>query len=132
MGVSGALARIVDPRRAGANEGPRPKQYYIAPYLLLSSLIAFLIFRIREGMTHLFSVHDALKVAQAVLASEFMSLLLLFSLTRLEGVPRSTPLIHALILAAGLIIVSRIRTECFIRNKSIRDDCRSLRPSTSS
>ena len=69
-----------------------------------SSLIAFLIFRIREGMTHLFSVHDALKVAQAVLASEFMSLLLLFSLTRLEGVPRSTPLIHALILAAGLII----------------------------
>src|ERR1044071_5245703 len=63
----------------------------------LCSLIAFLLFRIREGMTHLFSVHDALKVGQAVLVSEFASVLLLFSLTRLEGVPRSTPIIHALI-----------------------------------
>jgi len=71
----------------------------------LCSLIAFLLFRIREGMTHLFSVHDALKVGQAVLASEFASVLLLFSLTRLEGIPRSTPIIHALILSAGLIIV---------------------------
>jgi lipopolysaccharide/colanic/teichoic acid biosynthesis glycosyltransferase len=70
----------------------------------ISSLIAFLIFRTRDGMTHLFSVYDALKVAQAVLVSEFITCLVLFSLTRLDGVPRSTPLIHALILAAGLVI----------------------------
>ena len=70
----------------------------------ISSLIAFLIFRTRDGMTHLFSVYDALKVAQAVLVSEFITCLVLFSLTRLDGVPRSTPLIHALILSAGLVI----------------------------
>ena len=69
-----------------------------------SSLIAFLIFRTRDGMTHLFSVYDALKVAQAVLVSEFITCLVVFSLTRLDGIPRSTPLIHALILSAGLII----------------------------
>jgi lipopolysaccharide/colanic/teichoic acid biosynthesis glycosyltransferase len=70
----------------------------------VSSLIAFLIFRTRDGMTHLFSVYDALKVAQAVIVSEFITCLVFFSLTRLDGIPRSTPLIHALILSAGLII----------------------------
>ena len=70
----------------------------------VASLIAFLVFRIREGMTHLFSVHDALEVAKAVLFSEFMTCLVLFSVTRLDGIPRSTPLIHALILSAGLVI----------------------------
>ncbi len=68
-----------------------------------SCLIAFLVFRIRDGMTHLFSVTDALEVAKAVFLSEFLTCLALFSLTRLEGVPRSTPLIHALLLFVGLV-----------------------------
>lgn len=68
------------------------------------SVISFLVFRTRDGMTHLFSVHDALDVGKAVLVSEFMTCLVLFSVTRLEGIPRSTPLIHALILSAGLVI----------------------------
>ncbi|HVZ52622.1 MAG TPA: sugar transferase [Pseudolabrys sp.] len=70
---------------------------------LISSLVGFLFFRIREGMTHLFSVHDALAVAKAVLLSEFVTCLVLFSVTRLDGIPRSTPLIHALLLSAGLV-----------------------------
>jgi lipopolysaccharide/colanic/teichoic acid biosynthesis glycosyltransferase len=70
---------------------------------LISSLVAFLVFRIRDGMTHLFSVNDALDIAKAVLLSELLIYLALFSLTRLEGIPRSTPLIHALLLAAGLL-----------------------------
>jgi lipopolysaccharide/colanic/teichoic acid biosynthesis glycosyltransferase len=68
-----------------------------------SSLVAFLVFRTRDGMTHLFSVNDALDVAKAVLLSEFFTCLALFSVTRLYGIPRSTPLIHALILAAGML-----------------------------
>jgi lipopolysaccharide/colanic/teichoic acid biosynthesis glycosyltransferase len=70
----------------------------------VASLIAFLIFRTRDGMTYLFSVHDALELAKAVLLSEFITFLALFSVTRLDGIPRPTPLIHALILAAGLVI----------------------------
>ena len=69
----------------------------------LSSLIAFLVFRTRDGMTHLFSVNDSLDVTKAVLLSEFFTCLALFSLTRLDGIPRSTPLIHALLLTAGLL-----------------------------
>src|SRR5262249_1173520 len=36
----------------------------------VSSLVAFLVFRTRDGMTHLFSVNDALDIAKAVLLSE--------------------------------------------------------------
>jgi len=68
-------------------------------------MLAFLIFRIREGMTHLFSVNDALDVAKAVVFGELMTCLILFSVTRLNGVPRTTPVIHALLLAAALVIV---------------------------
>src|SRR5262249_4805072 len=69
----------------------------------VSSLLAFLVFRTRDGMTHLFSVNDALEATKAVLLSEFLTCLALFSLTRLDGIPRSTPLIHALLLVAGLV-----------------------------
>jgi lipopolysaccharide/colanic/teichoic acid biosynthesis glycosyltransferase len=68
-----------------------------------SSLVAFLLFRTRDGMTHLFSVNDALDVTKAVLVAAFLTYLALFSLTRLEGIPRSTPLIHAMLLTAGLL-----------------------------
>src|SRR3954471_19392303 len=64
----------------------------------LGSVLGFLIFRIRDGMTHLFSVHDALQVAKAVVLAESLICFVLFSATRLEGIPRSTPFIHALIL----------------------------------
>jgi len=39
---------------------------------------------------------DALDVSKAVIAAELLSCATLFSLTRLEGIPRSTPIIHAL------------------------------------
>src|SRR5438034_273176 len=63
-------------------------------------------------MTRYFSVHDAIDVTKAVAISAFLSYVAVFTLTRLEGVPRSTPIIHALILAAGLIgarIFTRLR-----------------------
>src|SRR5262245_45828348 len=83
-------------------EGWPPVALYCA-IAFVSSLVAFLVFRTRDGMTHLFSVSDALEVAKAVLLSEFFTCLALFSLTRLDGIPRSTPLIHALLLTAGLL-----------------------------
>src|SRR5438105_873492 len=67
------------------------------------SLIFFLAFRLRDGMTRFFSVHDALIVVKAVAAAALLTSLVLFTFTRLEGIPRSTPLIHALILAGGLL-----------------------------
>jgi lipopolysaccharide/colanic/teichoic acid biosynthesis glycosyltransferase len=92
-----------------------------------SSLVAFLVFRTRDGMTHLFSVNDALDVAKAVLFSEFFTCLALFSLTRLDGIPRSTPLIHALLLAAGLLCA-----RAFVRSaQSERDLAHTVQHKTS-
>jgi lipopolysaccharide/colanic/teichoic acid biosynthesis glycosyltransferase len=75
---------------------------------LLCALIAFLAFRLHAGMTSYFSVHDVLDVVKAIVFAEFLIFLFLFTFTRLEGIPRSTPLIHAFVLGAGLIAVRAV------------------------
>src|SRR3984893_11302150 len=67
------------------------------------ALLAFLVLRIQDGMTRHFSVHEALDIVEAVLFAELMTLAALFTLTRFDGIPRSIPLIHGLLLAGGLI-----------------------------
>ncbi len=68
------------------------------------AFLSFLVFRISDGMSHLFSVHDVLAVCGAVATTVASSSLTLFVLTRMEGVPRSTPLIYALVLGSGLVL----------------------------
>jgi lipopolysaccharide/colanic/teichoic acid biosynthesis glycosyltransferase len=75
-------------------------------YWVLSSgfaLLAFFALRIHDGLTRYFSVHQALDVAEAVLFAELMTCAVMFTVTRLDGIPRSMPLIHGLLLAGGLI-----------------------------
>ena len=93
-------------------------------YCLVSlafSLIAFAAFGIRDGMPRYFSVHDAIDLAKAVVVGELMTCVVLFTFTRLDGIPRSTPLIHALILGAGLI------TARALAHLTARDDRRADR-----
>ena len=86
-------------------------------YCLISAsfaLLAFLMFRLHDGIARYFSAHDALDVVKAVICAELVTSLLFFTVTRLEGIPRATPIIHALILAAGLItarIIARVFDE---------------------
>src|SRR3984893_14659905 len=79
------------------------------------ALLAFLVLRIQDGMTRHFSVHEALDIVEAVLFAELMTLAALFTLTRFDGIPRSMPLIHGLLLAGGLIgtrmIIRTVRGE---------------------
>ena len=78
------------------------------------SAIALLGFRVQDGIARYFSVYDMLEVCKAVTAAELLTCLALFSLTRLEGIPRSTLIIHVLIFGVGLIAVRtliRILTE---------------------
>jgi lipopolysaccharide/colanic/teichoic acid biosynthesis glycosyltransferase len=80
-------------------------------YWLISfafSLFAFAAFRLRDGMARYFSVHDAVEIAKAVFVAALLTCLVLFTVTRLEGVPRSTPIIHALILSLGLVAVRAV------------------------
>jgi lipopolysaccharide/colanic/teichoic acid biosynthesis glycosyltransferase len=71
----------------------------------LSSIFALLIFRLQDGMKRYFSVHDALDVAKAVIFTELLICILLFSVTRLAGIPRSTLFIHGVLFAGGLVTI---------------------------
>ena len=85
-------------------------------YWVLSAgfaVLALFAFRLQDGMTRYFSVHEALDIAEAVLFAELMTFAVLFTLTHLDGIPRSMPLIHGLLLATGLLaarVVVRIVT----------------------
>ena len=78
----------------------------VGSYSLVSlafSLSAFQVLGISGIIARYISVRDLLNIAKAVLAGELMTATALFTVTRLDGVPRSVPAIHALILGAGLI-----------------------------
>jgi len=68
------------------------------------ALVAFLAFRLNDGLSRYFSVHDAINIIKASAAAGVMTAVVLFTFTRLEGIPRSTPLIYVFILATGLIV----------------------------
>jgi lipopolysaccharide/colanic/teichoic acid biosynthesis glycosyltransferase len=89
-------------------------------YWVLSAgfaIVAFFAFRLQDGMTRYFSVHEALDIAEAVLFAELMTFAVLFTLTRLDGIPRSIPLVHGLLLAVGLL-AARV----FVRIMASEDD----------
>ena len=69
------------------------------------SLVAFAIFGIHRGIPEFFTVRDVMNLAKAVFVGEILTSAVLFSITRLDGIPRSAPAIHALTLAAGLFTV---------------------------
>ena len=71
----------------------------------LFSFCALLSFRLQDGLKRFFSVHDALDVAKAVILTELLVCIALFTVTRLEGIPRSTLFIHGVIFAGGLIAI---------------------------
>ena len=68
-------------------------------------------------MTRYFSVHEVLDIAEAVLFAELMTFAALFTIAHLDGIPRSMPLIHGLLLAGGLV-VARV----FVRITASEDD----------
>ena len=81
-------------------------------YWALSSafaIVSFLAFRLQDSISPHFSAHEALDIAEAVLFAGLLTCGFLFTLTRLDGIPRSMPLIQGLLLGGGLI-VARIIT----------------------
>jgi lipopolysaccharide/colanic/teichoic acid biosynthesis glycosyltransferase len=72
---------------------------------LIFSIVALLLFRVHDGISRYFSVHDALDILKAAVFSQLMTTVALFTIIRLYGIPRSTPIYQAMILAAGLIAI---------------------------
>jgi lipopolysaccharide/colanic/teichoic acid biosynthesis glycosyltransferase len=76
------------------------------------SLLAFSIFRLEHKGQRYFSVDDVFDIAKAVVVAELLTAAVMFSFTRLEGIPRSTLFIHALILTTTLV-AARMTTAHF-------------------
>ena len=72
---------------------------------LVFSLIAFLLFRLHDGMSRYFSVHEALDILKASVFSQSLTIVALFTYSQLDGIPRSTPIYQAVILTVVLIAV---------------------------
>lgn len=72
---------------------------------LVGAAIGLAAFGIGAEIPRYYSVYDLVNVVKAVAVGESLTCGVLFAVTRLEGIPRSTPAIHALILAAGLLVV---------------------------
>lgn len=83
----------------------------------VAALGSFLVFRIRDGLTQLFSVQDALDVGKAVALTELLTAFVVFSVTRLSGIPRSVLILHGLFLIAGLVAVRAVVRMSSLQNR---------------
>jgi lipopolysaccharide/colanic/teichoic acid biosynthesis glycosyltransferase len=83
----------------------RPDWPPVVEYWLLSvgfAVVAFYAFKIQDNITRHFSAHEAIDIVETVLFVELMTFISLFALNRFDGIPRSIPLSHGVLLAAGL------------------------------
>lgn len=78
--------------------------YVYALVTTTAAITTFMLFRINEGMSRFFSVDDVLTTCIAVATAVASSSVILFVLNRLDGVPRSTPVICGLVMGAGLLL----------------------------
>lgn len=94
---------------------------------VIVSLISLRMFRVRDGLTGFFSLHDGLEILKAGTFVAALTCTALFTVTRLDGVPRSLPLIHTLVLISGLLVarlVAQARMSSrTARNEPGRQDC---------
>jgi lipopolysaccharide/colanic/teichoic acid biosynthesis glycosyltransferase len=70
---------------------------------LVFSLIAFQALGISDSIPRYVSTDDLLPVVKAALYGQLMTTITLFSVTRLDDIPRSVPAIQALLLGSGLV-----------------------------
>jgi lipopolysaccharide/colanic/teichoic acid biosynthesis glycosyltransferase len=77
----------------------------VCRYLVTTIVCAFpalMVFRVGDSMTRYFSAHDMWSICAASGVASSASAALTFVFDRLDSIPRSTPLIYAIVLALGL------------------------------
>lgn len=99
-----------------------PPTYEYALITFISSIPFFIFFRTSEGISYLFSVRDVLSVTAATLCSVAASVYTVFSITRLDGIPRTVPVIYGLILIVGLISYRIVARSYYERSKTPHHD----------
>ncbi len=99
------------------NSSGLPETYQYAFVAIALSLCSFLFFRISDSISRFFSIRDAANLLAAVACSVALSGVVAFTFTRLEGVPRSTPLIYGLVLTSGLM-ATRLAARAMARDQA--------------
>lgn len=69
----------------------------------ICGLPTFIFFRINGGLIHLCTSKDIFAVFFAVFVSVLLSSYVVFSFSRLDGIPRSLPLLYGFVLFLGLV-----------------------------
>jgi len=67
------------------------------------------LFRVSDAIPRYFSMTDAVNLIKSIIAAELCTALAIFTFTRLDGIPRSLPAIHALVMIAGLLAVRGVQ-----------------------
>lgn len=78
--------------------------FMFAIIAIAAGFVSVLATRLSDGLGRHFSVHDLVAIAFAVSISVALTSVSMFTVTRLDGVPRSTPLIYAMVLGGGLVL----------------------------
>jgi FlaA1/EpsC-like NDP-sugar epimerase len=97
---------------------PKYTASYIVPATIIftvSAGITFFVFGNHRRTWRYVAMKDALHIAKSVIISIFIFLTIMFLHSRLEGFPRSTPVIHLLLLLA-LLITPRVLYRTIIEN----------------
>jgi lipopolysaccharide/colanic/teichoic acid biosynthesis glycosyltransferase len=77
--------------------------YQYALITMVCALPAAAVFRLRDGLSRDFAFVDVWAILGAAGVASSASAALIFTVNRLDYIPRSTPLIYAMVLVAGLI-----------------------------
>jgi lipopolysaccharide/colanic/teichoic acid biosynthesis glycosyltransferase len=77
--------------------------YQYALITIVCALPAAAVFRLRDGLSRDFAFVDVWAILGAAGIASSASAALIFTVNRLDYIPRSTPLIYAMVLVAGLI-----------------------------
>ena len=94
-----------DPSLLVGDRGDPTSIFIFIAVAFVAGLLSLIAFRVSDGMRHVFTVHDLLAVAGAVGLSVALTSVIMFTFTRLDGVPRSTPAIYAMVFGGGLILL---------------------------
>lgn len=94
-----------DPSLLVGDRGDPTSIFIFIAVAVVAGLLSLIAFRVSDGMRHVFTVHDLLAVAGAVGLSVALTSVIMFTFTRLDGVPRSTPAIYAMVFGGGLILL---------------------------
>ena len=90
--------------------------YTCASFLFCSA--SFILFRIANSLPRFVSFQDAIQIFKAALTGVAATNIFMFSLTRLDEVPRSVPALQLLLLVGGLNVTRMLR-RAFIQRRDM-------------